>query len=368
MNRLFHLLKQEIVLFLALLLALISMIWVPPSSQTLGFIDWQVLAQLFCLMAVVAGFRQCGLFEVMAQRLLSGRRRMRFVSVVLILLPFFTSMLITNDVALIAFVPFTLMALSFIGRERYVIPLVSLQTIAANLGSMVTPVGNPQNLYLYARFSLSPRDFFTALLPYAAASLLLLLLLAFLLKSETVEVHFPERATLRAPRRLALYSVLFALCLLSVFRVLPWPFLLAAVAGCMLHFSRSLFRQVDYSLLLTFVCFFVFVGNLGQIPPVRDFLTGMAGQNALLTTAAASQVISNVPAAVLFSGFTGDWRGLLVGANLGGLGTLVASLASLISFRFYLRTPGARPLRYLGVFSLLNAGFLAVLVPLAVFL
>lgn len=361
MNKLYAFLKKESVLVISLFLALLSMLWVPPSEEYLSYVDWQVLAQLFCLMAVISGLQSCGLFDLLAQKLLSGRKRLRLATVVLVLLPFFCSMLVTNDVALITFIPFTVMVLEMLGCGGSLIPVIVLQTVAANLGSMVTPVGNPQNLYLYSKFSLSAGDFFAALLPYAGLSLVLLFFCSVSLKSKHVEVRFPSAAEIRDRSRFFLYLALFVLCLLSVFRVLPYLPVLGAVLLCLLLFSRKLFLQVDYGLLLTFLCFFIFVGNIGCIAPVRSFLSAMADQNALLSSAAASQVISNVPAAILFSGFTDNWRGLLIGTNLGGLGTLIASLASLISFRFYARQHGAETGRYLLVFTLVNLGFLAVL-------
>ena len=266
--------KGEAVLVIAAAAALISMIFVPPSAAYASYLDLRVLVLLFCLMAVVAGFGSCGLFHVLAQRLLEGKRRMKLLSLALVLLPFLCSMLITNDVALLTFVPFTALVLSLIGRQRHLIWIVVLQTVAANLGSMATPVGNPQNLFLYARFQMTPAAFFAVTLPLTLLSLALLALAALRVREETLEVRFAAPAALRFPRLLAGFAVLFGLCLLSVFHVLHYGVLLAVVVGFLLLFRRELFRRVDYSLLATFVCFFIFAGNLGRIEPVRAALGG----------------------------------------------------------------------------------------------
>ena len=234
--------------------------------------------------------------------------------------------------------------------------------MAANLGSMATPVGNPQNLYLYADYELTAEQFFGTMLPLTLVSLAVLTAASLLcVRDEGIQGRFQEQAELRRPGRLGLMAGLFVLCLLSVFRVLPYPALLAVVAGGLLLFDRGLFRRVDYGLLATFFCFFLFAGNIGACGPVHAALASLMEGHTALTTGLTSQIISNVPAAVLLSGFTADWRGLLVGSNLGGLGTPIASLASLISLKVYLRTPGARPGRYLLLFTAANGAALVLL-------
>ena len=353
--------KREPVLCIAAVCAAASVALNPPSADYLNYIDWRVLSLLFCLMAVVAGLQECGVFAVLAQRLLAGERRMRFVTLCLVLLPFFVSMLVTNDVALITFVPFAVLVLGLIGRTERLIYIVVLQTIAANLGSMATPVGNPQNLYLYANYELSAGQFFATMVPLALVSLVGLVIAALCVKPEGIRVTFSEQAVIYHPGRLGLMTGLFLLCLLSVFRVLPYPALLAVVVAGMLIFDRPLFGKVDYGLLATFFCFFLFAGNVGACAPVRETLTAVMAQNTALASGVTSQIISNVPAAVLLSNFTTDWHGLLIGTNIGGLGTPIASLASLISMKAYFKSPGARAGRYLLVFILANVIALAVL-------
>ena len=365
-HSLWQFLRREPVLSISFVCALVSAFFVPPSAAYLDYIDLRVLCLLFCLMAVVAGLQECGLFLVLAQRLLVGERPVRLISLTLILLPFFCSMLVTNDVALITFVPFAILVLEMVGRRDLLIPIISLQTVAANLGSMATPVGNPQNLFLYAHFSLSMGDFLSLLLPLTLISLVALAAAGLYFGGKGwISVSFPEQVRLSSPKHLALYLVLFGLCLLSVCRILPYGILTVIVIVALLLARRQLLGQVDYMLLLTFVCFFIFSGNLGQMPAVRSALGDLLARSPLLCSAAASQVISNVPAAVLLSGLTEDWKGLLAGVDVGGLGTPVASLASLISMKFYLRSREAKPLPYFLWFTAANVVGLLVLLPAA---
>lgn len=365
-HSLWQFIRREPVLSISFVCALVSAFFVPPSAAYVDYIDLRVLCLLFCLMAVVAGLQECGLFLALAQRLLAGERPVRLISLTLILLPFFCSMLVTNDVALITFVPFAILVLEMVGRRDLLIPIISLQTVAANLGSMATPVGNPQNLFLYAHFSLSMGDFLSLLLPLTLISLVGLAAAGLYFGGKGwISVSFPEQVRLTSPKHLALYLVLFGLCLLSVCRILPYGILTVLVIVSLLLARRQLLGQVDYMLLLTFVCFFIFSGNLGQIPAVRAGLGSLLSRSPLLCSAAASQVISNVPAAVLLSGLTEDWKGLLAGVDVGGLGTPVASLASLISMKFYLRSREAKPLPYFLWFTAANVVGLLVLLPVA---
>ena len=353
--------KREAVLCIAFFCAVVSMLFVPPDRTYLGYLDIRVLALLFCLMLVVAGLEETGLFQVLAQRLLVGRKRFRILSLALVLLPFFSSMLITNDVALLTFVPFAILMLELIGRQERLAYLVVLQTVAANLGSMATPVGNPQNLYLYGAYGLSAGDFFPVVLPLAGISLACLTATALPVLPRDLQIPPVHPQPLRQPGKLALYGALFLLCLLTVFRILPYGLLTVLVLGTLAAVEPALLRKLDVSLLCTFICFFVVSGNLGRLPAVHGFLQSLLERSTLLTGVLTSQIISNVPAAVLLSGFTDNWRELLLGVDIGGLGTPVASLASLITLKLYLRSPGARPARYLAVFTAWNAALLAVL-------
>ena len=353
--------RREPVLVISAVAALLSMLAVPPGPGYAEYIDLRVLCLLFSLMVVVAGLQSCNVFAVLSQKLLQGKRKLRALVLLLVLLPFFSSILITNDVALITFVPFAILVLSLLGERRHLIKVIVLQTIAANLGSMATPFGNPQNLYLYTTFSISPLDFVLIMGKFTGCSLLLLLLCGFLFPKETLTVRFPKPAAVSNRLDVILYGMLFVCCLLAVLHVLPYPAAVVLVAGVALWRNPSLLKRADYGLLLTFVFFFIFSGNMGRIPFFQEMFSGFLSAAPIATAIVSSQVISNVPAAVLLSRFTGDGASLLIGTNLGGLGTLIASLASLISFQFYGAEADAKPLRYLGTFTLFNLGFLAVL-------
>ena len=355
----------EPVLSASLVCAVISMFFAPPSAAYLGYIDTRVLILLFCLMAVVSGMQKYGVFDLLAQKLLAGRHALRTIVLLLTLLPFFTSMAITNDVALITFVPFAILVLGLVGQRALLIPVIVLQTVAANLGSMVTPVGNPQNLFLYASYELSAGQFFGVVLPFALISLVGVAALTLCRKSCILQVSFAEPKQIIDGKRVNFFGVLFILCLLTVFHVLPDLALLGLVCLSLLLIDRDIFRRIDYGLLLTFVCFFLFAGNIGSLDGVRTNLQNIVGSSPLLASLAASQIISNVPAAVLLRSFTENWQALLLGVNIGGLGTPIASLASLISFRFYAHTPEAKPGRYLAWFTLINVVGLVILVALA---
>lgn len=357
--------KKEPVLSISALCALASMAFVPPSSAYLAYIDWKVLGLLFCLMAVVAGVQACGLFDVLAQKLLRGCGGLRKLRLMLVLLPFFTSMLITNDVALITFVPFAIAVLGAVGRRDQFIPVIVLQTVAANLGSMALPVGNPQSLFLYAKSGMGMGEYLGVLGVYVVLSLLGVAALALAVKETPIAVSFEKTETLRNKKLLGLYAVLFVLAMLVVLRVLDYRIVTVIVLAALLAFDRPTLGKVDYMLLLTFVCFFVFSGNLGGMEAVKTLLTGLLSRNTILTSALASQVISNVPAAVLLSAFTTDLRGLLIGTNLGGMGTVIASLASLISFKYYLRSEDASAGKYMIHFTVINVIGLALLLAVA---
>lgn len=373
-QKIIFLVKNETILFLAGTAAVLSMLWVPPSLAYLEYIDFGVIALLFCLMTVVAGFQHSGVFFLIAQKILKRITNTRALASVLVFLCFFTAMWITNDVALITFVPLAIMLLSMARRTELLIPVVVLQTIAANLGSMLTPVGNPQNLFLYSHYQLALTDFLAITFPATVISFVLLWFVLLFLKKEplnnalagnnqpAVSLAAPQTADGRRPFSLLLYSTLFLLCLGSVNRWIDYRLTLLIVLICVLLFERPILKKVDYALLLTFLFFFFFVGNISHLPRVKEFLAGVMAGKELWVSLLTSQVISNVPAAVLLAPFSKAARPLILGVNIGGLGTLIASLASVISYKLYSRVEGARPGKYLAVFTLLNLFFLAVMV------
>ena len=360
MSTLRNVFRREPVLIIAALAAVFSCFLVPPDGQYMNYIDWRTLALLYCLMVAVSGLRRALLFTHMAHTLCSTASSVRIMGIILVGLCFFSSMLMTNDVALITFVPFAVAVMILADRKRELIWVVVLQTVAANLGSMLTPVGNPQNLYLYSYYDLSPAAFFSATFPIWALSLLLIGLCCFSLSKERMEVFLGEEPGMDA-RGVALHALLFIVCLLVVLRVITWPVMLAAVIAVLLVLDRKLLLKADFMLLLTFVAFFIFAGNLARVGAVDALLRRLLGGREYWTSLLFSQVISNVPAALLLSGFTDRSRELLLGVNIGGLGTPIASLASLISMKLYAHSESAHPLRYLAEFTFINVLLLLIL-------
>ena len=360
MNKIKHFFKAESVLCIAALCAIATMFLVPPDSEYLAYIDLRTLALLMCLMIVVAGVQACGAFRALTVQMLRRCSSGRVLSVMLVWLPFFCAMLVTNDVALLVFVPFTLALLAEAGYDKASIPILVLQTVAANLGSMATPVGNPQNLYLYAFYGLSIGEFFAVVLPLTIVSLSLVTIPAVIVLPKAIQTPKLEDAEMDG-KKLALFGVLFVICLLTVFHVIHYGIMTVIVLAAIAVIDRKLLKKLDIALLATFVCFFIVSGNLGRVDTVRDFLQGLLERNTLLTAVGTSQIISNVPAAVLLSGFTGNWQDLLAGVNIGGLGTPIASLASLITLKLYMRHPGANAGKFLAVFTVANVIGLVIL-------
>lgn len=353
-KRILQYFRRETVLSAALVCALLSFLLTPPSVIHLQGIDTTTLLMLFSLMTIVAGFRRMGALDAVSRKLTRRVTTLRGLSAVMVALCFVLSMLVTNDVALLTLLLFRA------GGQKSTIWTVVLETVAANLGSMVTPIGNPQNLYLYTSGRLTALDFLTLLAPYAAVALALLLALCLLLPKERVAVDASARAPL-AGKMLTLYGALSALALLAIAKVLPAWALAAAVFLGTLALDRGTIRQVDYTLLATFVCFFVFVASVKACVPVRAWLEAMMARSPMAVALLTSQVISNVPACLLLSPFTQDAKALALGVDLGGLGTLIASLASLISFRLYGAGEDAQKGRYFAVFTGVNVLFLAVM-------
>ena len=367
MARIKDFVKQEIVLIISFAAAFVSCFFVPPDGDYAGYIDFRTLALLYSLMVVVAGWRKAGTFAYLAHSLCIRAANTRVMAMILIGLSFLSSMLITNDVALLTFVPFAIVVLGMAHEEKEMIRVVVLQTVAANLGSMLTPVGNPQNLFIHSYYGLSMADFISYTLPVWIASLVLIALLCLTVPAEKMELFLGEWPLIHK-RSVALYSVLFAICLLTVMRILAWQIMLAAVILVCAVYDRGILKKADFMLLLTFVFFFVFAGNLARIESVAQLLRKLMDGREYWVTLAASQVISNVPATLLLSGFTGNAKALLLGADIGGLGMPIASLASLISLKLYAHAEHADSGRFLAEFLVMNIALLAVLSLLAMVL
>lgn len=364
MKGIIEFIKKEAVLTAAVLLAVISAFFTVPDKEYIGYIDFRTLAILFCLMLVMAYFSKIGVFDFIARNLLRKVKASRNIILILVLLCFVFSMFITNDVALITFVPLTLIVLDKIGydyQKKWLIPIVVMQTIAANLGSMLTPLGNPQNLYLYGKAEMGFLEFILYMLPYSFLALvgLIIWIVIGTIKDKGKLMITLSSKRMEFPRvKLIINIILFVICLLTVAKLIPYPITLAICVIVFAICDIKVFAAVDYSLLLTFVALFIFIGNMSRIVAFHDFIERIIENREALTAVISSQLISNVPAALLLSGFTGEYKKLLVGVNIGGLGTLIASMASLISYKYVARKDGKLRLPYLGYFTIANIIFL----------
>ncbi len=352
--------KAQPVLVISLLLAAATMFIIPPDKEYIGYCNRTVLIELFALMAAVAGLRSIGIFDKLTRIILSKTGTVRRLGAVLTLICFFSAMFVTNDVALITFVPLTLLIYSSINDSKSLILTVVLETAAANLGSMMTPVGNPQNLFLYDKYGLTAMTFLKTMLPVGVVGLAAVMGLTLLLPKDKCKA--PEsRDTEILKFKAAVYTGLFLVCIAAVFRLIPdWVCLIAALAAALVC-DIKLLGKVDYALLATFVGFFVFVGNIARIDAVSDFFSRILTGRELISAALLSQVISNVPAAVMLAEFTDNGTQLLLGVDIGGFGTLIASLASLISFQLYRKDEKAQTGRYFALFSVINFALFGLL-------
>lgn len=357
--------KKETVFTIAILMAVVSAFFVHPSLKYIEYIDFRVLSLLFCLMLIVAGVREQWIFRRLAEKLTVKASSSKPLELILVLLPFFSSMLITNDVALITFVPFALALLKGAGLEHRIIRTIALQTIAANLGSMLTPIGNPQNLYLYTLSGMGMGEFVLRMLPYTLISLATLIVVVLVGKKEDIKLCFDKPEYEISKPKLIVLALLFLISLGTVIRLIPWQISLIVILIVGLIYYRNLFKDVDYFLLGTFVGFFVFIGNMQQVPAVDRVINNLLAGKEMITSFLLSQVISNVPCAMLLSGFTDKYTDILTGVNIGGLGTLIASLASLISYKFYAVTKDSKKGRYVLVFTAWNLLFIAILLGFA---
>ncbi len=354
-------LQKEPVLTVAALLSVLSMLFVIPSKEYLSYIDFKTLACLFCLMTSVKGLEREGVLERVSLVLSARLQNLRALTMFLVFLCYILAMFVTNDVALIAIVPITLSILAACGFEDRGALIVVLQTIAANIGSSLTPIGNPQNLYLFSYYKMQLQEFLLIMLPIVAAGGVLLLVACFLVPSVPLHQSKEDAGNPMGKGRVLCYSLLFLLSVAAVFDLLhDWlAVLIVLVVVWMIDYHTLL--KVDYSLLVTFIAIFIFVGNLGRIGLVYAFLTWILEKNTLFAAIFTSQFTSNVPAAVLLSGFTDNAKALLAGVNIGGMGTLIASMASVISYKLYSSAYRERSATYLKLFTKWNLLFLVVL-------
>jgi len=359
--------RSETVFCIAALAALLTACIIHPSLNYVKYVNFGVLEMLFCLMAAAVGWQKIGIFNNIAIFLNHNIKKRLWTSYLLTAACFVSALLITNDVALIIFVPFTIKVLGT-ERQRELILTVVMETVASNLGSMLAPIGNPQNLFIFSFYKMDAGDFMSFMLPWWIVSFVLIsltYLAASFVFAKGTETE-AEEAYLNIPAGgLLLYGAIFILCLLAIAKIISAECCFILTLLCLLFKDRSALKRIDYVLLLTFVCFFVFVGNLSAMADVRGLISKILQGHELLVGALTSQIISNVPAAVMLSNFTAESKDLLLGVNLGGLGTLVGSLASLISFKLYSKSQNARAGMYLVIFSLINFVFLIVLLSAA---
>ncbi len=353
-------LKKNTVFCVAALAAVVTMFFVPPDAGYVQYFDWSTLSCLFLTLAVVCALRNIKFFTILARRLVLVAGNLRALFMVLLCITFIGSMLIANDMALITFLPLGYFALTTVNEERYMAYLFILQNIAANLGGMLTPFGNPQNLYLYSYFNIPTDEFCSIMLAPFLLAITLLFIACLPIKARrlTIDEAFPEHLP---AGRTVLYLVLFAFSLLIVFRVVPFFVGLLLIPAVLLLVDKESLLMVDYPLLGTFFFFFIFAGNLARIDAVNTAMSTLLEWDTLLVSVLSCQGISNVPTAILLSRFTADYRSLLLGVNIGGTGTLIASLASLITFSEFRILYPQQGKRYFWLFTAVNAVFLAIM-------
>ena len=352
--------KKNVVLCVAIIAAAITSIIVPPDAEYIGYFDFKTLTCLFCVLAVVCALKNINFFYFLAGEIVKRFKNIRYSVLALVYITFIGSMLIANDMALLTFLPLGYFVLSTTSNEKYMAFTFIMQNIAANLGGMLTPFGNPQNLYLYSRFNIPVGEFMSImLLPFVISVVLITVSCFVFVKSEPLvlksEAKTPDK------KRVILYSALFALAIAIVFRGIPYWIGLLVIPPVLLFVDRKALKMVDYPLLFTFVAFFIFSGNVSRIEAVRGVFEYLMDKSTLLFSVLSCQVISNVPSAILLSNFTENYPALLVGVNIGGAGTLIASLASLITFREYSKHNPGKAGAYILKFSAFNFGFLAIL-------
>lgn len=356
--------KKNIVFFIAALAAVVTCFLVPPDKEYLGYFDWKTLSCLFLTLAVVCALRNIWFFTILARKLVLMAGNLRSLFLLLIIITFLGSMIIANDMALITFLPLGYFALSVTKQEKYMAYLFVLQNISANLGGMLTPFGNPQNLYLYSYFNIPTGEFCSIMLPPFLVAVFLLVVATLPIKpiKFSIEEKFGEKLN---RKKAILYIVLFLASILIVFRIIPFVIGLAVIPIILFFADRDSLKMVDYGLLGTFFFFFIFAGNLARLDSVNNLISALLQKDALLVSVLSCQFISNVPSAILLSRFTSDYASLLLGVNIGGTGTLVASLASLITFSEFRLLHPEQTKKYLYIFVGLNIAFLVILTTVA---
>lgn len=359
-SKFFSFIKKNAVMLIAFSAACITSIFVPFDKEYLGYFDFKTLTCLFCVLAVVCALRNIKFFYMLARKVVQLFKNARMSVLALVYITFIGSMLIANDMALLTFLPLGYFVLTATDKTKYMAFTFIMQNIAANLGGMLTPFGNPQNLYLYSKFEIPNLEFMAIMAPPFVLSIAIITLCCFIfVKPEPLKLD-DSKITLN-PKRTVLYLLLFAFSIAIVFRGIPYQAGLIVIPVVLLFADRKALLKVDYPLLLTFVFFFIFSGNMARIDVVKNFFDNLLEKSTLLVAVISCQFISNVPSAILLSQFTENYKDLLLGVNIGGVGTLISSLASLITFREYTKYNPGKTLFYIGMFLAFNFAFLIIL-------
>lgn len=355
-----RLFKNHTVLCIATVAAVITSCFVPLSLDYINYFDFKTLSCLFLTLAVVCALRNIKFFTILARKIVMMTGNLRMLALSLIYITFIGSMLIANDMALITFLPLGYFALSVTKQEKYMAYIFILQNISANLGGMLTPFGNPQNLYIYSHFNIPTGEFMGIMLaPFLISVTMLTVCCLFLRPTPlTISEGYPEKLD---AKRTVIYLALFVFSLLIVFRAVPYWIGLIIIPLALFFLDRDALKSVDYPLLLTFVMFFIFSGNMSKIDAINKLASALLEKSTLLVSTLSCQIISNVPSAILLSQFTDNYRELLLGVNIGGTGTIIASLASLITFSEYRYLHPGDSKKYLLLFTAINFAFLVVL-------
>ena len=352
--------KKQFVLVIAAIATIITCFFVPVDKEYIGYFNMQTLATLFCTLAVVSAFSHIHIFEIISKAIVLKLHNLRNATLCLVFITFFGSMLLANDMALLTFLPLGFFVLNTTDNKQAMAFTFIMQNIAANLGGMVTAFGNPQNLYLYAYYDIDLLEFTKIMLPTFIAATILIVLICLFVKPIPLTLKSNENYTIHKKRTLV-YSALFVASILIVFRIIPYIEGTVIITLILLFMDRDAIKEVNYPLLATFCLFFVFSGNMARIPAVNELFSSILPKNTLLFGILSCQCISNVPSAVLLSHFTTDYAQLLPAVNIGGLGTLIASLASLITFTEYKKHNPGKTLSYVAKFTAINLSFLIAL-------
>ncbi len=352
--------RKEVVLSVAIIAAIITIFFVPFDAEYLNYFEYKTLIALFCMLAVVAGLKNTSVFEFVSRKLIALFKTRRAVIYTLVYGTFLFDMIVANDMSLITFLPLTFLVLHTTGNDKYLAYTFILQTVAANMGGMITPYGNPQNLYLYSFFNIDIGEFFSILLPQALLVAIGLFIAVLFVKNDKLELVNKDEIVVKK-KELIIYGILFVFVILSIFRVVPHVITLALVIVTILIVDIKRFKYVDYALLSTFCVFFVFSGNIARIPAIHELIQNIVTKNTLIAGIVSCQFISNVPTAIFLSKFTSNYSDLLVAVNIGSLGIIISSLASLITLKEFLKHQPKKFKMYMGLFTLVNTSFLIVL-------